>query len=100
MVLIAVTLNVGAGAALTAVPILASKVVFSNFDTNVNQCLTDSVENPFPKISKFCFVTFLICKSFSDKGNNLRWRWRDHDKTTIYNSVKGSADVGNNFKED
>ena len=44
------------------------------------------------------FVTFLICESFSDKGNNSRWR--DHDKTTIYNSVKGSADVGNDFKED
>ena len=53
MVLIAVTLNVGAGAALTAVPSLASKVVFSNFDTNVNQCLTYSVENHCPKISKF-----------------------------------------------
>ena len=53
MVLIAVTLNVGAGAALTAVPILASKVVFSNFDTNVNQCY--SVENPCSKISKFCW---------------------------------------------
>ena len=29
-------LNVGAGAALTAVPNLASKVVFSNFDTDVH----------------------------------------------------------------
>ena len=40
MVLIAVTLNVGAGATLTA-------------DTNVNQCY--SVENPCSKISKFCW---------------------------------------------
>ena len=39
MVLIAVTLNAGAGAALTAVPNLASKVVFSNFDTDEHQCL-------------------------------------------------------------
>ena len=40
MVLIAVTLNAGAGAALTAVLALASKVVFSNFDTDEHQNLT------------------------------------------------------------